>query len=189
MSEGRFSVKHVLDWWNNVIWVQLKEENRSRFSHTHSGQPSNVEMVKRVSMPFRTLSKFKSLLTHTRWWTSMSRREFCTCFKNIPLRKIKCKSDVLDISSNMRKNHKIKTKCGKKYSLTLICCLLKGVRTIEQFALIKGSMFSIQSLPSFQNVRVRHNIVVVSPWRAALQYRRTWSPRAWWPGRYYQWSL
>ncbi len=34
MSEGRFCVKHVLDWWNNVIGVQLKEEeNTSRLSH------------------------------------------------------------------------------------------------------------------------------------------------------------
>lgn len=150
MSEGRFCVKHVLDWWNNVIWVQLKEEeNRRRFSHTHSGQPSNVEMVKRASMPFRTLSKLKSLLTQMRWWTSMSWREFCTCFKNVPLRKTKCKSDVLDTYQQQHEEEKAlhSKKCGKKYSLTLLCCLLKGVRTIEQFALIKGNMFSIQSLP------------------------------------------
>lgn len=39
---------------------------------THFGHPSKVEMVNRASMPLRMLSKFRSALVHSLFWTSIS---------------------------------------------------------------------------------------------------------------------
>lgn len=50
------------------------------------GQPSNVETVKRASMPLSTLSKLKSLLSHSLLANTVSCREFSTCFQKNPLR-------------------------------------------------------------------------------------------------------
>lgn len=50
------------------------------------GQPSNVETVKRASMPVSTLSKLKSLLSHSLFANTMFCREFSMCFQKYPLR-------------------------------------------------------------------------------------------------------
>lgn len=45
------------------------------------GQPSNVETVNRARIPLSTLSKLKSLLSHSLLATTVSCREFSICFK------------------------------------------------------------------------------------------------------------
>lgn len=66
--------KQYWNWYNSDIFSLQDLFIKDIHYHmiTHFGHPSNVEMVKRASMPLNTLSKFRSELVHSLLWTSTS---------------------------------------------------------------------------------------------------------------------